>query len=286
MTFQAQDEFQLLVCSFSRDGTVIAAGSNDCATYLWHWPFGGAAAAASSSGGGQQPPPGATAGGAGDGFVAANPAAAAGPSGQHAGAGRQQGEQRQQEEQGIPPPGSSSGGTAAAPAAAAPAAAKPGTDHWPDPQASAGALGCLGPSAHLRHAVGKPAGSRVHPPLRVAPAAATQAPCRGIPGQGSCSHGSSSCGASSDYPLSPHTHMWQELVRLAGHRNDVILLYFSNAGDRLATGSKDGTVRVGRCRGAGAAAGPPQEGRGGRAPLLALLPGPACAAGACQQGHN
>ena len=36
----------------------------------------------------------------------------------------------------------------------------------------------------------------------------------------------------------------QEVARLPGHRNDVVLLYFSNAGDRLATGSKDGSVRV------------------------------------------
>ncbi|GAB4817147.1 hypothetical protein N2152v2_004193 [Parachlorella kessleri] len=38
----------------------------------------------------------------------------------------------------------------------------------------------------------------------------------------------------------------QEVARLPGHRNDVVLLYFSNAGDRLATGSKDGSVRVWR----------------------------------------
>ncbi len=34
-----QDEFQLLVCSFSPDGTHIAAGGNDCHVYVWHWPL-------------------------------------------------------------------------------------------------------------------------------------------------------------------------------------------------------------------------------------------------------
>ena len=43
--------------------------------------------------------------------------------------------------------------------------------------------------------------------------------------------------------------MWpapEEACRLVGHRNDVILLQFSNDGQRFATGSKDGTVRVWR----------------------------------------
>jgi hypothetical protein len=36
----------------------------------------------------------------------------------------------------------------------------------------------------------------------------------------------------------------RELCQLRGHRNDVVLLQFSHGGDRVATGSKDGTVRV------------------------------------------
>ena len=38
--------------------------------------------------------------------------------------------------------------------------------------------------------------------------------------------------------------MPQELCRLQGHSNDVILLQFSKSGERLATGSRDGTVRI------------------------------------------
>ena len=44
----------------------------------------------------------------------------------------------------------------------------------------------------------------------------------------------------------PHTK-WpdiSELCRLQGHRNNVILLQFSHNGTRIATGSKDGTVRI------------------------------------------
>ena len=35
-----------------------------------------------------------------------------------------------------------------------------------------------------------------------------------------------------------------ELCKLQGHRHDVLLLQFSHDGDGIATGSKDGTVRV------------------------------------------
>lgn len=37
----------------------------------------------------------------------------------------------------------------------------------------------------------------------------------------------------------------QEMCKLTGHINDVLLLQFNHAGDMIATGSKDGTVRVG-----------------------------------------
>ena len=45
-------------------------------------------------------------------------------------------------------------------------------------------------------------------------------------------------------------HAWpapQASAKLLGHRNDVLLLQFSHAGDALATGSKDGFVRVRPC---------------------------------------
>lgn len=32
-----QDAPALLVCGFSPDGEYIAAGSNDCLSYVWHW---------------------------------------------------------------------------------------------------------------------------------------------------------------------------------------------------------------------------------------------------------
>ena len=35
-----------------------------------------------------------------------------------------------------------------------------------------------------------------------------------------------------------------ELVRLQGHRHDVLLMQFAHDGEGIATGSKDGTVRV------------------------------------------
>lgn len=36
----------------------------------------------------------------------------------------------------------------------------------------------------------------------------------------------------------------QEVCRLGGHVNDVLLLQFSHDGQSIATGSKDGTMRV------------------------------------------
>lgn len=35
-----------------------------------------------------------------------------------------------------------------------------------------------------------------------------------------------------------------ELLRLSGHRNDIILLQFSNSGLQLATAAKDGSIKV------------------------------------------
>jgi WD40 repeat protein len=37
----------------------------------------------------------------------------------------------------------------------------------------------------------------------------------------------------------------QECCKLTGHRNDILLLQFSHDGEGIATGSKDGSVRVG-----------------------------------------
>ena len=39
----------LLVCSFSRDGVHIAAGANDCHSYVWHWDLWPASAGASAA---------------------------------------------------------------------------------------------------------------------------------------------------------------------------------------------------------------------------------------------
>lgn len=39
----------------------------------------------------------------------------------------------------------------------------------------------------------------------------------------------------------------QEVCRLGGHVNDVLLLQFSHDGQSIATGSKDGTMRVNLC---------------------------------------
>lgn len=44
--------------------------------------------------------------------------------------------------------------------------------------------------------------------------------------------------------LAEHWPEVQEVCRLGGHVNDVLLLQFSHDGQCIATGSKDGTVRV------------------------------------------
>ena len=36
----------------------------------------------------------------------------------------------------------------------------------------------------------------------------------------------------------------EEVCRLTGHRHDVVVLHFSHDGEGIATGSKDGSVRV------------------------------------------
>ena len=45
----AQAQPGLLVCSFSRDGTHIAAGANDCHSYVWHWDLWPASTSPSGS---------------------------------------------------------------------------------------------------------------------------------------------------------------------------------------------------------------------------------------------
>ena len=45
-----QEPLGLLVCSFSRDGTYIVAGANDCCMYAWHWDIGPTPASAKGGG--------------------------------------------------------------------------------------------------------------------------------------------------------------------------------------------------------------------------------------------
>lgn len=128
-----QDGFQLLVCSFSKDGTHIAAGSNDCHVYMWHWPAGGGASGAGSSSAGgpegqepfsaekaQPPAAAAAAGGAAEAAVGVgSPRAATGVEVAAAGGSGVVG-------------GSSSPGTAAG--MGEDARLELGTAHWPMPQ--------------------------------------------------------------------------------------------------------------------------------------------------------
>lgn len=161
----------LLVCGFSRDGTHIVAGGNDCNVYVWQWDVPQPAAGAATPQPQQQAPgrrrqSGGTPGSAGapagqlpaDGLEAVRAQQAAAPPPPA---------QRQQEQQ----PRRSPAGTLRRSPAAAAAAAGDGEAPWPVPR---------------------------------------------------------------------------EVCQLKGHRNDVVLLQFSHDGERAATGSKDGSVRVWR----------------------------------------
>ena len=172
----------LLVCGFSRDGTHIVAGGNDCSVYIWQWAVPQPASLQQQ----QQQQGGSTPAGP----PAASPAAQAGPS-QDAGAAAE--------------PASAGEPTAAA--AAAPAA--DGTS----PGGAGAATDQPSPAAAQR-------------------AQQVQQPQRRQQRQGGVGEG---C----EWPAP------REVCQLKGHRNDVVLLQFSHGGDQAATGSKDGTVRVG-----------------------------------------
>lgn len=210
----------LLVCGFSRDGTHIVAGGNDCSVYVWQWEVPPAADAAQ-----QQQQRAASLPGKGSSRSAvtgalagqATAAAAALPTGLEA-AG-----QLQAEGGACEPAAMETTPEAAAVEAAGPSAAA---------QPLGGSLLADPPAADERQQHAQPL-----------PAVQQQGQQGGRQAQRQRVAGAA-------YPASPlgaEDAPWpapKEVCQLKGHRNDVILLQFSHAGDRAATGSKDGSVRV------------------------------------------
>lgn len=194
----------LLVCGFSPDGTHIVAGGNDCSVYVWQWEVPSAGSAAQQHQQRQQ-------------HLAVSPAGRG--SSRLAGA----------------TPGVPAGQAAAAAAAALPTS--PG---------AAGQLQGAGAACEAESAEMASEAAALEAALPGAAADARQQHSQPLPAsqqQGQQARRQPALAgaiAAEDAP-------WpvpKEVCQLKGHRNDAILLQFSHAGDRVATGSKDGSVRV------------------------------------------
>ncbi|PSC70372.1 WD40 YVTN repeat-like-containing domain,Bromodomain isoform [Micractinium conductrix] len=203
----------LLVCGFSRDGTHIVAGGNDCSVYVWQWEVPGAAPVPqqrrTSLGRGTGTPSGPAAAAAGA-SPAMSPAAAA---------------QQQQQQRRRPVPLAELPEEQLAPAVAAAAVAAA--------VAAADGADAAGPSAHRPQEVHQPPAGAAQQQQQQEPA-----PRRGRAQRGAAAAADAAAGPPAPWPLP------KEICQLKGHRNDIILLQFSNGGDHVATGSKDGSVRV------------------------------------------
>lgn len=219
----------LLVCGFSRDGTHIVAGGNDCGVYVWQWEL---------------PPP-----------ASANQQQrhAASPLGIHvsrlasastrAGVGRAYADAAAPA---APGAGPEAAGQAQDDSAACTQAAAEGTPEEvaaDEAAPSAAAEQLLG----TRQPADLPAADERQQHAQPLPAAQQD----GQQGQAArqCAGAASVAAA-----LAVDNTPWpvpREVCLLKGHRNDIILLQFSHAGDRAATGSKDGSVRVRRRANAG-----------------------------------
>ena len=314
----------LLVCSFSRDGSYIAAGSNDCSTYVWHWDLGGADAGSSAT----KPQP------AGDVYgqtTAAAPSPANPPSGQlpngplpelPAPAATAKGTTEADGERQAPVSHGSGAGDGADPAAVSPSTITlgDGTSQPAAPAPSLQAAAGTGPAAaaadmqagtaaeHACSATDKapvlPAaashsteaadqgllqmetgGTAAAEPLGMTPAAgepsapelqapatsavlgaadaAAEGPLKAATAQpqqqlqqdggddatAAVLGGPGQAASAQEPPAEAEGAAWPqptELCRLEGHKNDVLLLLFSPDGEGIATGSKDGHVRVSR----------------------------------------
>ncbi|KAL4448446.1 hypothetical protein ABPG75_005665 [Micractinium tetrahymenae] len=212
----------LLVCGFSRDGAHIVAGGNDCSVYVWQWEAPPAAGAEQQQQLHQLPasPPGKD----GRRFAGASPGALAGQASAAAAVRATSPLPGQQQQEGA------ACGQAAEPAAEAAAGEAPGFS------AAAGPSGCAQPAD-------PPAAEERQQHAQPLPVAQQQGEQGGQQAQrqrGGGAPAAALAAAAEDAPWPAP----KEVCQLKGHRNDVILLQFSHAGDRVATGSKDGSVRV------------------------------------------
>ena len=185
----------LLVCGFSRDGTHIVAGGNDCNVYVWEW-------------GVQRP-------------------------------GQQQQAMPAQQRGGRRGSlGAASGTPKAAGGAKAPAAASVA-----DGQGSAAAAAAAEQQAEpdrMQDAQQPPPPSEQQQQQHASPAASGRRRQASPRQAGTPNAAAASADAAEDAPWPAPV----EVCQLKGHRNDVVLLQFSHDGERVATGSKDGSVRV------------------------------------------
>ena len=204
--FSLQDDLGLLVCSFSRDGRYIVAGSNDCSCYVWSWDTPSCSL--------QQPedstPP------RGDPLPSISEQCAL---------------------RSTAAPGTPGAATGLAGSVSAAAASEDGR-----PAATGGAASPAGAELAAVADRESPEPPACPSPGRAARAAAAQAQADYVAAQAGALAAEAAAPLAASVPNS-----WaapQEVCRLEGHKNDVMLLSFSPDSQAIATGSKDGFLRV------------------------------------------